>query len=285
MIRYLRRWERHASFCACLLLLGLAGCAANNSRPAKTPEPAKEPAANTPAAFFPLGIFSVRDTNDLATVKHAGFNLVTGPVSQEYLDAARRAGLAVLCSPGTTAGPEFDPALARQAVARFDRHPALWGWYLVDEPDLNWISPDDVRQAHQYLKSLHARKPTALVLYQGASGLNYANIADLTMIDRYPVPWLPLASFGQNVRMMRLALGKDKPLLAVIQAFDWSYYPENLPGEKDLRPPNCEELHDLQHVGRAHHRPVLFFVQRRPLAPARAHRRLVGPPAGRAGSQ
>lgn len=233
----------------CLLLLAVAGCTAPKSTTLKS----------NASSFFPLGIYGVGETNDLSTVKQAGFNLVTGPVSGDYLDAAGRAGLKVLGSPGTSAGPAFDPAAARQTVSRFDAHPALWGWYLVDEPDLNWISPDDVRQANSYLKSLHPRKPTALVLYQGSSGLDYANIADLTMIDRYPIPWAPLASFGQHVRMARLAVGKQPPLIAVIQAFDWSKYPENLPGEKDLRPPTYEEIRCMTYSALAERATGLFY--------------------------
>ena len=236
-----------AAVCGCLLVICLAGCAGPRQAPSK------------PAPFFPLGIYGVEETNDLALVKQAGFNLVTGPVTGEYLDAAERVGLKVLGTPRTTAGPFFDPARARQIVARFDRHPALWAWYLTDEPDLNWIDPEAVRQAHLFLKSLPARKPTALVLYQGASGLDYGRVADITMIDCYPVPWMPLANFGLQVRLMRLALGKERPLIAVIQAFDWSAYPENLRGEKALRPPTLEELRCMTYCALAEHANGLFY--------------------------
>jgi hypothetical protein len=73
------------------------------------------------------------------------------------------------------------------------------------------------------------------------------------------VPWLPLASFGQHVRMVRLALGKNKPLIAVIQAFDWSYFPENLPGEKDLRPPTYDELRCMTYSALAERATGLFY--------------------------
>ena len=45
--------------------------------------------------------------------------------------------------------------------------------------------------------------PTALVLFQGYEALDYGNISDILLIDRYPVPWLPLANFGQHVQMAR----------------------------------------------------------------------------------
>ena len=113
----------------------------------------------------------------------------------------------------------------------------LCGVDLVDEPDLNAVAPEDVQRAHRYLKLLGARKPTALVLSQRGETLDYGNIADITMVDPYPVPWLPLANFPQHVRLARLALGKKKPLIAVIQAFDWSSYRTLLPDQTGLRAP------------------------------------------------
>jgi hypothetical protein len=209
--------------------------------------------------FYPLGIYSVSTAEDLEIVGEAGFNLVHGSAHKEFLDAAQARGIRVLAYPHTSAGPKFNAAAARGAVKQFDAHPALWAWYLVDEPDLNAVPPESVRDSHRYLKSLRARKPTALVLYQGARALDYGNIADILMIDRYPIPWLPLANFPQHVRMGRLALGKDKPLIAVIQAFDWSYYPDLLPDEKNLRPPHYEELRCMTYLALAQRANGLFF--------------------------
>jgi hypothetical protein len=78
-------------------------------------------------------------------------------------------------------------------------------------------------------------------------------------MDRYPVPWLPLANFPQHMRMARLAAGKDRPLIAVIQAFDWSYYPEVLPGEKNLRPPTKAELRCMTYAALVQRATGLFY--------------------------
>jgi hypothetical protein len=144
-------------------------------------------------------------------------------------------------------------------VTRFDSHPALWAWYLIDEPDLNGVSPADVRAAHLFIKQLGARKPTALVLYQGGEAEHYANIADITMIDRYPVPWLPLANFPQHVRMARLAVTKGKPLIAVIQAFDWSFFPDLRPSDDPMRPPSYDELRCMTYCALTRGATGLFY--------------------------
>ena len=210
-------------------------------------------------AFFPLGIYAVPSTNDLMIVREAGFNLVTGPAEAAYLDAAQREGLKVLATPGTTAGPGFRPKAARRAVAALDAHPALWAWYLVDEPDLHKINPRQVREAQELLKRTGARKPTALTLYTGANALHYANLTDILMIDRYPIPWLPLANFGQHVQQARLALGQEKPLIAIIQSFDWTYYPDLLLARGPLRPPTYDEVRCMTYCALAQRATGLFY--------------------------
>jgi hypothetical protein len=215
-------------------------------------------ACRTTSSFYPIGIYSV-PAKDLQTIQEAGFNVVAGRADKKYLDAARDLRLKVLASPGTSAGKGFNATLARRTIASFDSHPALWAWYLVDEPDLNAISPDDVKNANQYIKNLPGIKPTALVVYNGYSSLHYANITDLMMVDRYPIPWLPLANFQQHVRMTRLALGQKKPLIAVIQAFDWTYYRELVAEEKNFRPPTYEELRCMTYCALAQRANGLFY--------------------------
>lgn len=214
---------------------------------------------HTQPSFYPVGIYGVRGTNELAAVRNAGFNTVAGTAEKNYLDFADRVGLKVLAAPGTSAGPRFSADRAQKTVAQFDRHPALWAWYLIDEPDLHGVSPGDVRYAHLFVKRLGARKPTALVLYQGGESEHYANIADITMLDRYPIPWLPLANFPQHLRMARLAVPKGEPLIAVIQAFDWSYYPKLRPSDVPMRPPTYEELRCMTYCALARGVTGLFY--------------------------
>ena len=181
-----------------------------------------------PDSFYPIGIYAVNQTNDFTEIRTAGFNVISGHAEKSFLDAAHNAKLKVLASVGSLPGKEFSREIVQKTIQSYDTHPALWAWYLADEPDLHRISPNCIRSAHDYVKSLELAKPTALVVMEGAQSLYYANITDIMMIDRYPIPWLPLANFSKHVRMTRLALGKDKPMVAVIQAFDWSLYPPEL---------------------------------------------------------
>jgi hypothetical protein len=240
--------RRFAALLIPFVAVSLAGC--------HTPAP---PVASAP--FYPIGLYGVNDTNDFAAVRAAGFNVITGPAQAEFLEAARANGLKVLARPDTEAGPQFDPAKAGRAIRHFDAHPALWAWYLVDEPDYNAISPEAVRRAQAGVKAFHPAKPTALVLAGGHSARDYAGLADITMIDRYPIPWLPLANFGQHVGLVRAALPPGRPLMAVLQAFDWSTDRGSLPDVKDapLRPPTYAELRCMTYEALARGADGLFY--------------------------
>lgn len=182
-------------------------------------------------SFFPLGLYGVTSTNDFSMVREAGFNVVVGPAEKNFLDAAQGAGLKVLATYGGEAG--------------LDRHPALWAWCLADEPDLHQKLPAEVSGLNARLRQAGARKPTLVTLWSGGAALDYGKTPDLVMVDRYPVPWLPLASLGQEVRVARVGIGRGKPLLAVLQAFPWSIFPELLPDEpqaKTFRAPTGAEL-------------------------------------------
>ena len=208
-----------------------------------------------PKPGFPVGIYSVPSTTDFPEIRKAGFDVVVGPATWDYLGSAKQAGLKVLAN--------LPPPGLRSpgGLRNLDAHPALWAWYLFDEPDLDSVPPADVRMSQRKLKESGARKPSALTLYQGYEALDYGNITDLLIVDRYPIPWLALANFGQHIEMGRLAIGPGKPLFAVIQAFDWTAYPGMLRTPSSLRPPVYEELRCMAYEALARGANGIFFYE------------------------
>jgi len=204
---------------------------------------------------FPVGVYGVRSTADFPEIRQAGFDVVVGPATLDYLGAARQAGLKVLA---TLPPPGLQPS---RDLRGLDAHPALWAWYLIDEPDLDGVPPSAVRLSQRKLRESGARKPSALTLYQGYDALDYGQITDLLIVDRYPIPWLALANFGQHINMGRLAIGPDKPLFAVIQAFDWTAYPGMLRTPSNLRPPAYEELRCMAYEAVARGANGIFFYE------------------------
>lgn len=215
-----------------------------------------------PRSNFVVGLYGVDRIEDLSVAKEAGFDVVVGPASRPYFDAAHELGMRVFAFPGTSAGPSFDTNAAARAVASLDRHPALFAWYLVDEPDFNHIHPAWVLQARRSLRRMRARAPLAVVFQHGAEVSDYREAGDLLMVDRYPVAWQPLSVFEQHVRMAQRSAG-GKPFYAILQAFDWSAFPHLLPGESGFREPTFQELRCMTYGALVQRAQGLFYYSYR----------------------
>ncbi|HTG43129.1 MAG TPA: hypothetical protein VK633_01235, partial [Verrucomicrobiae bacterium] len=185
---------------------------------------------------FPIGLYDV-PTNHFPQVAASGFNLVVTKPSLPVLDLAQQFNLKLLANPGFgLQSSASDLSFLRP----LDQHPALWGWYLFDEPDMHRVAPRKVAAIRTNLRR-HARKPSVVVLTSGSAVEKYHESADLMGVDWYPVPWAPVATTAREMRLARLA-AEGRPFLAVIQAFDWKSAPELLRTDTPLRPPTAEEI-------------------------------------------
>jgi len=234
---------RYGGYLAATLGLWVAGCQA------------------PPAHHYPIGLWGTGRVVDLPAVRAAGFNTVSGPADLSYLNAAQALGLKVLASPcvGLPGGTDVQKAAPR--ASQSDRHPALWSWFITDEPDLWGRSPAEVRNMVRQVREIGLGKPTCLTLFQGYEAIWYRGITDAVILDRYPINWLPLANFGQHVRLARLGLGEKQSLIATVQAFDWRFYPSMLPNENPdkLRCPTYEEIRCMTYCALAERANGLMY--------------------------
>jgi hypothetical protein len=167
-----------------------------------------------------FGMFAVPESK-LPAARELGLDFVIAPARSNYLAAASRAGLKVLAYQNKTK----------------DR--AIMGTILSDEPDLHGVAPEKVAVEFKAAKR-QGRKPIFLNLSSGFSTEAYAKNCDVTMFDWYPINWSPIETFYGQLRVARLAAGK-KPFYAVVQAFDWTKYPEQMP-PASYRKPTPSEL-------------------------------------------
>lgn len=200
-----------------------------------SPKPIRKP--------MPIGIY-FPPTNALAELSAAGFNLIVGAPSEPLLHHARQSGLSVLLH---AARGRFTSEKEKKAAFRqLDRHPATWGWYLTDEPDLHQISPARMRAENAWFKRL-VRKPTVIVLASGASVEKFGGIADRVAVDWYPVPWSSVGTVAREMRWARMS-ANGAPFLAVLQAFDWTAASDLLRTDMPLRPPTFQELRCMAYL-------------------------------------
>lgn len=192
----------HRSWLLAFLLL--AGC--------RTPDP----------YAFPIGIFGVETPEQLSTLSSKGFNAFQAyswaPVRLlPLIDEARRSGSLLLISPWELMSSSNGPRGIRGPI-----------WYLQDEPDVHRIDAAKLAEMDRRVRSWAPGSRTAFVVGDGRSAARYPDIADVIMVDWYPVPHLPLHSLGDHVRWTREAAGK-RPVWAVIQAMDWRNFPQRDP--------------------------------------------------------
>ena len=190
-----------------------------------------------PTAFaeeMVIGLYGVNpgDEKNLPKIQKAGFNTIHTYQSDAdwapFLDACAKQKIRAVIPPGS------GPRDFISAVAKTGSHPSLLAWYLVDEPDYKNDPPERTASMASELRATGTRVPIALVLGDGRAAGGYARIPDILMVDWYPIPHLPLASFGLAVRQCRFAAGPEKPLWGVVQAFDWTDFPESFPRSAQL---------------------------------------------------
>ena len=209
---------------------------------------------------FPLCLYSVSNPADLKIIKKAGFSCIQtyqkDPATLEALaKEAKKRGLKVVFYPNKVLGTEYQQ--------KAQQWPVL-AWYLVDEPDVHHWSRERVLEAHQQTKDAFAHHPTALVIGQGKTATSFYDIPDIMMMDWYPVPHLPLTSFGDNVRYVKEGLAKtnmqEHPIWGVVQIFDWKNFKQYRPDHDRIgRFPTVEEIRFMSYDGIINGATGLFY--------------------------
>ena len=212
------------------------------------------------AREFPLCLYGVTHPADLQTVKQAGFNCIqtysqdADNLSKLALEAEKQ-GLKVVFRPDTIIGTKYEK--------KAQQWPIL-AWYLVDEPDVARWPRERVIQAHQAARKAFAHHSTTLVIGQGRTAIDYYDIPDVMMVDWYPVPHLPLESFGDQVNYMREKMAKlnvaDHLAWGVVQIFDWKNYKQYRPDNDRVgRFPTVDEIRFMSYDGILNGADGLFF--------------------------
>lgn len=209
---------------------------------------------------FVLGIYCVDDINELSTIKEAGFNVVqTYNTDPEYIDLlatkAKENELKILVYPTKIIGSKY-----QQKVSQYP----LLAWYIYDEPDVWNLSKDKLLEINNNCKKSFPNDKTAFVIGEGFTETPFYDVADILMVDWYPVPHLPLESLGKNVALAKQGVTmveqENKPLWAVIQLFDWKEYKQYRKDDDRIgRFPKKEEIRFMSYDAIVNGATGLFY--------------------------
>jgi hypothetical protein len=188
--------------------------------------------------WFPVGLYTVQareGSHDaiMEEARQAGFNTTvfyayTVETITPLLDAAQRHDLRAFVYPANPYRVRELKATREELVGEIQarmRHPALLGWYLVDEPEgIGVSSVETVRNYYQLLKETDPSHPCSLVIMSPGAAARYGDSADIVWIDPYPIPHSPVTYVSECMDGAHASVEKDKPVWTIPQAFDWSVW-------------------------------------------------------------
>ncbi len=188
--------------------------------------------------FFPVGLYTIQakeGSHDtvMEESRQAGFNTTvfyayTVDTITPLLDAAARHGLRAFVYPADPYHVRENTATREELIGEIRarmHHPALLGWYVVDEPEgIGVASVQTVRNYYQLIKETDPSHPCSLVIMTPGAAANYGHSTDIMWIDPYPVPYNPVTYVSECMDGARASVPKDKPVWAIPQAFDWSVW-------------------------------------------------------------
>jgi len=145
---------------------------------------------------FPLGWYdSLEARGGVFDIAQQGMNVVL-PYHTEagdehaYLDAAQAAGLKVVLEIDRAFVKAESASDVRRFVSRYKAHPALYGWYLADEPtineDLGPASPEVAGELYRVIKDEDPKSPVAVAFAKSEQPEDYRQAMDLMLFDDYP---------------------------------------------------------------------------------------------------
>ena len=223
---------------------------------------------------FVLCMYGVNEPAYVKTLKKAGFTCL-----QTYQqDPQKLAALAASAQQNAMKVVFAPDQIIGSAYEKEARDWPVQAWYLVDEPDVWKWSRDRVIAKREQTRAAFPKHSTALVIGQGKTAVAYYDLPDQLLMDWYPVPHLPLTSFGDNVRWAKegqQALGAgERALWGVVQIFDWKEFKQHRPDHDRIgRFPTQEEIRFMSYDGLVNGADGLFYfvftTHQQPLPTAR----------------
>ncbi len=189
--------------------------------------------ANLSIKEFPIGwIDGIEKPETPAQVANEGINLLI-PYTRShdrkailtYLDTAQKNGIKVFLEPYRESVKAGDTNAVTEFVRTYKQHPAVAGWYGLDEPVVQNVSPQTLEMTYQAIKAEDPNHPIAVVFAGDRTKKVplYWNAMDIYMVDRYPIyfnkhEFNNLADFGEWMQESAYYAG-DKPFWPVLQGF------------------------------------------------------------------
>lgn len=128
----------------------------------------------------------------------------------------------------------------RKTVLSVKDHPAIIGWYVLDEMPLKFLPRMMARQ--DLMRKIDPDHPTYAVLYQFYQIREYMPVCDILGTDPYPMGDGPIGLPTDHARTVREGTFGMRAMWQVPQAFDWGWFvsPADYPAGRCRLPTEAE---------------------------------------------
>ncbi|MBO9606240.1 MAG: carbohydrate binding domain-containing protein [Paenibacillaceae bacterium] len=186
--------------------------------------------------FYPIFMYHVPKAS-YPLMSQIGVNAVQGdwtrslPELGSQLDQAQANGLKVLVTLYVDGYVKENFTYTEQAVEAYRDHPAVLGWYVIDEPNERGIDPQELTDAYKLIRSIDPAHPVFIMESRAEHYADTGKVVDALGIDVYPLPDEPLSAIGPAMAAAKAAVGGKKPVWEALQAFQmpsnprWTYLP------------------------------------------------------------
>lgn len=175
--------------------------------------------------FFVTAVCDVYPADQLELAAKMGFNTIEvpcGPADRAYLDEAHRLGLKVM----PWLGGYDDKYMERviEYVRKVKDHPAILGWFTVDEPSNFGTSLDVLKEVYRALKEADPDHVVFNNFNAMPADAKFKDTVDIFAIDPYPIvfPGKPggnVSSVATETALSIDAIANSRPLWFFPQAF------------------------------------------------------------------
>ena len=175
---------------------------------------------------FLLGMYGVR-IQDMAEIAAGGFDFVhsyrwdgsgTNAQAIGYLDAAQKHRLQAFIGINRQRLMACDEQFVAARVGALMSHPALFAWYLFDEPDLEhqYVSPVWLGRYYRLIKALDPFHPVVVTCARDGAVAQYRDSLDVHWTQVYG----RTAFVASRLEKHREAMHKHTPLAAILHCYD-----------------------------------------------------------------
>ncbi len=133
---------------------------------------------------------------------------------------------------------EFNVNVLKAVVEKLKNHPYSFIWNIIDEPDINNISPATAENAFAVVKETDPGRIFWINLCAPNRFKEYANCGEIASFDFYALPNDSLKAFMARMLQLKSVFKQGAPLISYLQAY-------NPPG---IRLPSFDEFRSMMYL-------------------------------------